>query len=147
MSKIKKSNKQQPLRLGFIGGGSSSTIGQAHYTASHLDGRWQLDSGFFSRQKSINYKTGKNWNVASNRIYNSLSEFISKEAKKLDAVVVQNPMGMGYKGVMSIVKHIKGEKVKSRIDTGVELVTFENMNSKEMQELLNPPIAKYLQEK
>ena len=48
---------------------------------------------------------------------------------------------------MTIVKHIKGETVKSRVDTGVELVTFENMNSKKMQALLNPPIAKYLQEK
>jgi len=77
----------------------------------------------------------------------STSLITALEEKQLDALVVQNPMGMGYKGVMSIVKHIKGEKVKSRIDTGVELVTFKNMYSKEMQELLNPPIAKYLQEK
>ena len=102
MLKMKKLNKHEPLKLGFIGGGSSSTIGQAHYTASHLDGRWQLDSGFFSRQKSINYKTGKNWNVASNRIYNSLSEFISKEAKKLDAVVVLTPTPNHHKTLIDL---------------------------------------------
>jgi len=78
---------------------------------------------------------------ASTRLITALEE------KQLDAVVVQNPMGMGYNGVMTIVKHIKGETVKSRIDTGVELVTFENMNSKKMQALLNPPIEEYLQEK
>ncbi len=82
MSKIKKPNKKQPLRLGFIGGGLSSTIGEAHYTASHLDGHWQLNSGFFSRKKSVNYKTAKSWNVSLNRTYESLNKFISKETYK-----------------------------------------------------------------
>ncbi len=49
-----KLQKKIPLKLGFIGGGLSSSIGPTHYAACQLDGRWQLVSGFFSRNKEIN---------------------------------------------------------------------------------------------
>ena len=42
------------LSLGFIGGGTNSTIGKMHYLASKLDSKWKLVSGFFSRNKKIN---------------------------------------------------------------------------------------------
>src|SRR5439155_12759332 len=45
----------------------------------------------------------------------------------VQGLVVQNPMLMGYLGVMTAVKHLKGEKVEKHIDTGVVLVTAENM--------------------
>ena len=63
----------------------------------------------------------------------------------LQALVVQNPMLMGYLGVATAVKHLRGEKVDRRIDTGVRLVTPENMNEPEIKELLYPPLDKYLQ--
>jgi ribose transport system substrate-binding protein len=62
----------------------------------------------------------------------------------VQALVVQNPLLMGYLGVMSMVKHLQGEKVEKRIDTGVTLVTRENMEKPEIQELLHPPLDKYL---
>src|SRR5215471_17783175 len=62
----------------------------------------------------------------------------------VQALVVQNPMLMGYLGVVTAVKHLRGEKVEKRIDTGVVLVTPENMNQPQMQELLHPPLDKYL---
>jgi len=34
--------------------------------------------------------------------------------------------------------------VAKRIDTGVALITSENMTEPDMQELLNPPLEKYL---
>src|SRR5258707_4700962 len=37
----------------------------------------------------------------------------------VQALVVQNPLLMGYLGVVTAVKHLKGEKVEKRIDTGV----------------------------
>src|SRR5213075_1070023 len=45
----------------------------------------------------------------------------------VQGLVVQNPVLMGYLGVMTMVKHLRGEKVEKRIDTGVVLVTRENM--------------------
>ena len=62
----------------------------------------------------------------------------------VQGLVVQNPMLMGYLGVMTLVKHLHGEKVEKRIDTGVALVTPENMEKPEIQELLHPPLDKYL---
>ena len=62
----------------------------------------------------------------------------------LQALIVQNPVLMGYLGVMTMVKHLQGEKVEKRIDTGVTLVTPENMEQPQIKELLYPPLDKYL---
>jgi ribose transport system substrate-binding protein len=62
----------------------------------------------------------------------------------VQGLVVQNPLLMGYLGVMTAAKHLRGEKVEKRIDTGVVLVTPENMNQPEMKDLLYPPLDKYL---
>ena len=51
---------------------------------------------------------------------------------------------MGYLGVMTIVEHLQGKKVEHRIDTGVVLVTPDNMNQPEIKEVLYPPLEKYL---
>ena len=62
----------------------------------------------------------------------------------LQALVVQNPLLMGYLGVVTAVKHLRGEKVEKRIDTGVYLVTAQNMEQPDIKELLHPPLEKYL---
>jgi ribose transport system substrate-binding protein len=62
----------------------------------------------------------------------------------VQAVVVQNPVGMGYLGVMTMFNHLQGKPVEKRIDTGVYVVTPQNMETPEMKELLDPPLDKYL---
>lgn len=62
----------------------------------------------------------------------------------VQGIVVQNPMRMGYLGVMTMFDHLQGKKVEKRIDTGVYVVTPENMDTPEMKELLYPPLEKYL---
>ena len=62
----------------------------------------------------------------------------------VQALVVQNPVKMGYLGVETMVRHLRGEPVDKRVDTGVYLVTADNMNQPEVKELLNPPLDKYL---
>jgi ribose transport system substrate-binding protein len=62
----------------------------------------------------------------------------------VQGLVVQDPVRMGYLGVMIMVKHLRGEKVEPRIDTGVHVVTPENMDQPEIKELLYPPLDKYL---
>jgi ribose transport system substrate-binding protein len=60
-----------------------------------------------------------------------------------DALIVQNPYRMGHDGVMTAIKAIKGEKIEPRlIDTGVTVVTKENLNTPEIQKLLNPTAKK-----
>lgn len=60
-------------------------------------------------------------------------------AGDLDALVLQNPTRMGEVGVRTMVAHLHGESVERRIDTGVSLVTSQNMNEPEMADLLKPP--------
>jgi ribose transport system substrate-binding protein len=62
----------------------------------------------------------------------------------LDAVVVQDPVKMGYLGVKTLVAHIHGDKVESRIDTGVRLVSREHMDDADVQELLHPDLKRWL---
>ena len=62
----------------------------------------------------------------------------------VQGLVVQNPVLMGYQGVMTLIEHLRGKKVEKRIDTGVVLVTPENAEQPEIKELLYPPLEKYL---
>ncbi len=62
----------------------------------------------------------------------------------VQGLVLQNPVRMGYLGVMTLVQHLEGEKVENRLDTGVTIATPENMNDPAIVELLNPPLEKYL---
>lgn len=64
----------------------------------------------------------------------------------IEALVVQNPVKMGYLGVMTLVEHLQGKVVQKRIDTGVTVATRDNMKEAEVHELLNPPLKKYLDE-
>ena len=64
--------------------------------------------------------------------------------KQLHGIVVQNPFNMGYLGVRTMVEHLRGTGIEKRIDTGVTMVTPENLDALEIQTLLHPPIAEYL---
>jgi ribose transport system substrate-binding protein len=65
-------------------------------------------------------------------------------AGELDGFVVQNPMRIGYLGVETLVRHLRGQQVPERIDTGSTLVTSENLDQPEIRELLNPDLGKWL---
>ncbi len=60
--------------------------------------------------------------------------------KQLQGVVVQNPSNMGYLGVKTMVEHLMGKPVEKRVDTGVTMITPENMEAPESQSLLHPPV-------
>lgn len=52
------------------------------------------------------------------------------------ALVAQNPRRMGYLGVTTAVKALRGEPVETHVDTGCALVTRENKNTPEIRALL-----------
>jgi ribose transport system substrate-binding protein len=59
----------------------------------------------------------------------------------IDALVLQDPVRMGYLGVKTMVSHIKGEKVEKRIDTGARLVPRDQIDQPDMKELLSPDLS------
>ncbi|MGH9899478.1 MAG: ABC transporter substrate-binding protein [Pyrinomonadaceae bacterium] len=64
--------------------------------------------------------------------------------RKLDGFVIQNPVNIGYLGVKTMVDHLLGSQVEKVIDTGVMIVTPENINTPQVQELIKPPLERYL---
>jgi ribose transport system substrate-binding protein len=65
-------------------------------------------------------------------------------AGDIQGLVVQDPVKMGYLGVMTAVAVLRHEKVPASIDTGVGLVTRENMDEPEISALIHPPLSEYL---
>ena len=65
-------------------------------------------------------------------------------AKQLHGIVVQNPFNMGYLGVRTMVESLQGKTVDKRIDTGVTMITSDNLDAADTQTLLHPPLEQYL---
>jgi ribose transport system substrate-binding protein len=51
-------------------------------------------------------------------------------AGHLAGTIAQSPYNMGYSGVENALKVIKGQKIKNRIDSGIEVITKENAKEK-----------------
>jgi ribose transport system substrate-binding protein len=64
----------------------------------------------------------------------------------IDALVVQDPVRMGYLAVTTMAAHLKGQPVERRIDTGVRVVTRDAMDQPDTKELLQPDLAKWLKD-
>ena len=64
---------------------------------------------------------------------------------RIQGLVVQESVNMGYLGVKTLVAHIRGEQVPRRIDTGVRLVTPDVMDQPAVKELLEQNISKSLE--
>lgn len=62
----------------------------------------------------------------------------------IDALVVQNPLGMGYLAVKTMTEHLRGQPIERRIRTGTRVVTKANMDSPEIVELIQPDLKKWL---
>lgn len=62
-------------------------------------------------------------------------------AGEIQALVVQDPFRMGYLAVETMVNHLDGKPVEKRVDTGVRVVTTENIDTPEMTQLLTPDLS------
>lgn len=69
-------------------------------------------------------------------------EIKALESGALKALILQDPYGMGYKGVMSAYDALQGKTLEKYINTGSTVVTKENMNQQEIKELLDPTLKK-----
>jgi len=67
------------------------------------------------------------------------------EDDEIHGLVLQNPMRMGYLGVKTMFQHLSGAGVDARVDTGVQLVTAENLQDPEVKQLLDPDLERWLE--
>ncbi|WP_313182973.1 ABC transporter substrate-binding protein [Lacrimispora sp.] len=56
----------------------------------------------------------------------------------LTGIVVQDPYGMGYEGVLSVIASLKGKNVEHDVVAATTLVTKDNLDVPEVQKLLYP---------
>jgi ribose transport system substrate-binding protein len=56
----------------------------------------------------------------------------------IKALVLQDPFGMGYKGVDYAIQVLEGKEIPAKVDTGATLVTKDNMNDAAIKGLLDP---------
>jgi len=66
------------------------------------------------------------------------------EEGHIHGLILQDPIKIGYMGVKQMVLHLRGNEIEKRIDTGVHLITPENMSEPEMKALLSPDLSPYL---
>jgi ribose transport system substrate-binding protein len=56
----------------------------------------------------------------------------------LTGIVVQDPFGMGYEGVLSVIASLKGKNVEHDVVAATTLVTKDNLDVPDVQKLLYP---------
>lgn len=80
-----------PLRLAFIGGAINSAVGYAHFVSSHMDGRFVLHAGAFSRNPDVNQASGRAYGIDASRVFDDWRKVVDLAPGAVDAVVVLTP--------------------------------------------------------
>jgi predicted dehydrogenase len=89
------------LKMGMVGGGPGSFIGDVHLKAAHIDGTMELVSGAFDIDPKKSHQRGKELNLDPKRVYNDYKEMIKKEKKlpkgeRIDFVSITTPNNWHY---------------------------------------------------
>lgn len=59
-------------------------------------------------------------------------------SQKMSAIILQDPVNMGYQAVKTMIEHLQGKEVEKRIDTGEFVATPENLDDEKIKMLLKP---------
>lgn len=107
--------RNRKLRMGMIGGGPGSFIGNVHRMAANLDGQIELVCGAFSSNPEKSKETGKQLYLPEGRIYGSFQEMIVSESKltegeKMDFVSIVTP------------NHLHFQPAKMALENGFDVV-------------------------
>lgn len=71
------------------------------------------------------------------------SSFLEPLARgEINGFIAQHPVNMGYLSVKTMVEHLQGKAVPAVVDTGVILVTADNVAEASVQAVINPPDAR-----
>jgi len=65
--------------------------------------------------------------------------------RQMHGLVLQDPEKMGYEGVKTMVAHLRGQQVPKRVDTGVKLITKDDLDKPETKALV-PRVNEWLKD-
>lgn len=108
----------QRIKMGMIGGGPGSFIGDVHRIAARLDNQIELVCGAFSSSYEKSKQTGEDLYLDPNRVYENYQQMIEKEAllpisERMDFVAIVTPNHMHYPPAVAALKagfHVMSDK-------------------------------------
>jgi ribose transport system substrate-binding protein len=137
---IKENPEIQMLVENRYGGATAS---EAQTTALNIIDQIREADGIFCSNESLTF--GMLLALRQNNLVGK-AKFVGFDASgplvealkkgEIQALVAQNPTKMGYAAVKTMVAALHGEKVPENVDSGVALITPDNVDTPEIQELL-----------
>jgi predicted dehydrogenase len=103
-----KQRQRRKVRLGMVGGGPGSNIGEAHRYAARLDDRYELVTGFFASDAERSRDFAATLGIAPERRYGSWQEMAEQEAKLndgLEVVSIMTPNNSHYAIAKTFLEH------------------------------------------
>jgi predicted dehydrogenase len=88
------------LRLGLVGGGPGSWIGEMHRGAAAFDGWFRVAAGVFSSDPARSKAGGVQLGLEAQRAYGTLEEMLAAEARRddgIEAVAIMTPNDTHYR--------------------------------------------------
>jgi len=87
------------LRLGFVGGGHGSFIGEVHAMGARLSNRWEVVAGALSSDPEVARQSGIEWLLPPDRIYTDYRKMAESESSRpdgIDAVAITTPNDLHF---------------------------------------------------
>ena len=121
------------LNVAFIGGGISSVVGPAHYSAINIDNNFELVAGVFSRDSATNLGSGKYFRVHRERVYDNIDSLLINEKNNIDAVIILTPTDQHLNNVSTALNNnipvICEKSLAQSVDEAIHLKTLTNKNN------------------
>ena len=95
------------LRLGMVGGGFDSVIGETHRIAFGADGLFELVAGAFSIDPAVAAETGRGLLIDDSRVYADFRDMARREHSRpdgIDAVLVATPPQLHAEVTLAFLK-------------------------------------------
>ncbi len=97
------------LKMAMIGGGIGSFIGPVHLMAAKMDNMIELVAGAFSRDPVTSLKSGNEYGLGEDRIYDNWKDMLQKEAllpenMRPDFICIATPNHLHYEPAMESLR-------------------------------------------
>jgi len=98
------------IRLGILGGGAGSLIGELHRVAAHIHDNYQITSAVFNTNFEENKRFANKIDVPLNRIYQDFETLITEELKlptdqRIEVCAVLTPNFLHFPMVKKLLEH------------------------------------------
>ena len=129
---------------------AGATTESAYQLAENLLSRFRDVDGIFSPNESSTFGTlralqqeGLAGKIAFVGFDSSPKLVQGLRDGHINALILQNPVKIGYLGVKQMVLHLRGQEIEKIVDTGVYVATLANMDDPEIKALLLPDFTRF----